>query len=191
MIRINLLPVRARKKKEDIRQQVIVYAVCVALVAGASGYLYMKNSSEMKSIKGKIAAVEKEIGKHKKLQQKIKNLLKQEAEVKKKLGIITTLSGRRGRLVHMLEELSVTLPKGKMWFESLKESGNKISLNGVALNHIVIADFMRSLAASPWIQDQSVNLKSATQYSTRGVKLRKFSITCKLIIPKKKKEKKT
>ena len=50
--------------------------------AGASGYLYMKNSSEMKSIKGKIAAVEKEIGKHKKLQQKIKNLLKQEASSK-------------------------------------------------------------------------------------------------------------
>jgi type IV pilus assembly protein PilN len=191
VIRINLLPVRARKKKEDIRQQVIVYVVCVALVAGASGYLYMKNSSEMKGLKKKISNVEKEIGKHKQLQQKIKKLLKQEAEVKKKLAIINTLSSRRGRLVHMLDELSVTMPKGKMWFDSLKESGNKISMNGVALNHIVIADFMRSLAASPWIDNNSVNLVSATQYTTRGVKLRKFSITCRLVIPKKKQEKKT
>lgn len=188
MIRINLLPVRARKKKENIRQQVVVYAACLALTLGVTGYLYARNSSEIERLNTRIQTVEKEINKHKGLQNKIKKLLAQEKEVKKKLEIITSLKARRGRLVHMLDELSATIPQKKMWFNSIKETKGRISINGAAMNLIVIADFMRVLAASPWIEDQSVNLVTANKYKTKGIVLRKFTITCKLSPPKKKKE---
>jgi len=55
MIRINLLPVRAAKKKESIRFQLTVAGLATFLVAAVSIASYLVVGSEASSLNGQIA----------------------------------------------------------------------------------------------------------------------------------------
>lgn len=182
MIKINLLPVRAAKRKETARQQALILTGALVLVLlvslGAYSYFLLRISST----KVEIGKAEQELAELKEKIGKIKELEKLKAEVTKKLDVLNRLRSDKTGPVNRLLTLSKTVPD-KLWLTSYNESGTSININGIAFTEELIADFMRSIEQSP--DFQNVELIVSEQVDVSGMKLKKFELRFNLEPPKK------
>ncbi|HJV35816.1 PilN domain-containing protein [Geomonas sp.] len=173
MIRINLLPVRASKKRETVRQQVsiLVLSVIGVLVVGVSMYGLLSakvtnakqqiesSENDLKSLKSKIGAID--------------NIKKLQAEVKKKLDVLSQLRKAKTGPAARLAALSDAVPE-KLWLTKYVESGNSVSISGVALNEELIAAFMKNLQNSGSFAN--IELQITEQTDVSGVKAKRFDL---------------
>ncbi|MDE2272539.1 MAG: PilN domain-containing protein, partial [Xanthomonadaceae bacterium] len=72
-------------------------------------------------------------------------------------------------MVHLFDQIVKTIPAGAR-LTSLKQQGDKLTLNGVAQSNATVADYMRSIEASPWmgqatlVKTENVHTDSNTPY---------------------------
>lgn len=149
MIRINLLPVRAGKKRELGRQYLVVAVglVIIALIGNWFWYNQLatqrdKNQERINDTKRRIAELEKVIG-------EVNNINKRRKEVEEKLGVLEKLRKGRTGPVRMLDALSTATPK-KVYLTEFEEKSSAVKLIGRAASHEDVADFMRGLSAMVW-----------------------------------------
>ena len=181
MIKINLLPVRAAKRKETARQQAVIVAgtlVLVLLLAlGAYSYLLIRISST----KDEIGKAEQELAQLKAQIGKINELEKLKAEVTKKLDILNQLRREKTGPVNRLKTISQAVPE-RLWVTGYSENGTSVTLSGVAFSEELIAEFMRSIEQSP--DFANVELVVSEQVVISGMKLKKFDLRFNLEPPK-------
>jgi type IV pilus assembly protein PilN len=181
MIKINLLPVRAARKKETLRQQQAVFLMSVLAVVALGLALYFFLQLKIGSTKEEITKSEAEIQELKSKIGKINDLKKLKEEVKKKLDVLDML--RKGKFgpVHRLMTLSDSTPD-KLWLTKYAENGTSVSIAGVAHNEDLIASFMRSIEASS--DYANVELIVSEQTEIAGTKVKKFELKMNLETPK-------
>jgi type IV pilus assembly protein PilN len=149
MIRINLLPVRAVKKREMGRQVLALYAA-VLLIAVVGNYFWFadrdgelqKANQGIAQTRAKIAELEKVIG-------EVTNINARKLEVEKKLAVLDALRKGRSGPVRMMDALSSAMPK-KVWLKDFTESSNSVVINGGAVSHDEVAELMRGLGGMVW-----------------------------------------
>ncbi|MEW6328039.1 MAG: PilN domain-containing protein [Thermodesulfobacteriota bacterium] len=178
MIKINLLPVRLAKKKENIRKQLSVCLLSVFFIVLVMAYLGISFSYKIKSLTADIGQVRNEIGEYNKVVQGLEEQKKQKDLIQKKLDVLGRLQRNKTGPVHMLDEISTNLPEKRLWLKAIKQTENKLLLEGVALDNATIALYMKSLAASPYFTN--VDLINSAQETVSSVKLMQFSITCEI-----------
>jgi type IV pilus assembly protein PilN len=177
MIKINLLPVRAAKKKESINQQLTIAGLSVAGVILVCAAVYFVTTSKISATKEEIVNSEQEIQLLKKKIGEIDNIKKLQAEVKKKLDILSQLRKEKSGPAKRLAQLSDTVPD-KVWLTRYSESASTVSISGVAFSEELIAQFMRNLQGSEVFSN--IDLQVSEQVEMGGVKTKKFEITCSL-----------
>ena len=177
MIKINLLPVRATKKKETARQQISIFLLSVVVVLVIALGIYSITLAKISTAKDEISKSEQEIKRLKEKIGEIDNIKKFQAEVKKKLDILAQLRTNKKGPATRLAKLSDAVPE-KLWLTKFVESGDKVSLAGVAFNEEIIAAFMRNLQASG--EFTNVELLVSEQTEISGMKAKKFDISCAL-----------
>lgn len=144
MIRINLLPVRAAKKKEALRAQItiavaatiLVLLICLAVFIKVSATAYQL-SSDIKKGNAELDELKKKIGELDKIKDEKK-------VVEEKLKVIDNLEAGRTGPVKLLDMIGEAMPE-KMWLLSLKEDGPVITLRGSAMTDENVAEFLRKL----------------------------------------------
>ncbi len=149
MIRINLLPVRAVKKREMGQQLLVLFAV-VLLGAGVLNYLWYsarqdeadRNQSRISKTKSDIAELEKVIG-------EVKNINQRKADVERKLAVLDELRKGRSGPVRLMDALSHATPK-MVWIKDFTEAKNAVAISGSAATHDDVASFMRGLTHVVW-----------------------------------------
>lgn len=173
MIRINLLPVRAEKKKETLRQHALlaggIVGVLVAIIAGVHLTLGAQISDfehRIEERKAEIARLQKVIGEVKEFKNKKKAL-------EEKIAVIAGLEQRQHGPSQVLYELAKLVPD-KLWIESWKDTGGGLSVDGVAIDNQTIAQFMTRMQTSPWFT--GVRLEITRQVTRGGADLKSFSI---------------
>jgi type IV pilus assembly protein PilN len=173
MIKINLLPVRASKKKETIRQQVsiLVLSVIGVLAIGLSVYGLMLN--KIGSTKAQIESSENEVKSLKAKIGAIDNIKKLQEDVKKKLDVLNKLRREKKGPASRLAALSDAVPE-KLWLTRYSESGSNVSVSGVAVNEELIALFMKNLQASGSFTN--VELQVSEQTEAAGMKAKRFDL---------------
>ncbi len=188
MIRINLLPVRAAKKKETLRQQIIIAALSLGVILAAIGYLGVSISNKITEVEKKITAINKEIIKLKKEETYSKDIERKKKAVEAKLKVIDDLDKKKSGPVHLMDELTKSIPfeptaelPKKIQINSLKEKGGTLELKGIALDNEIIASFMTNLENSPYFKN--VNLGSSKGVEKQKIKVKDFTITCQLEFP--------
>lgn len=144
MIRINLLPVRAAKKKESIRFQLTVAGLVTFLVFSVSMAAYLVVRSEAGSLNGQIAAGQQELDQLKKKIGELSRIKEQKRVVEEKLRIISELEARKTGPVTLFRRVSAAMPD-KAWITSLREDGIVITIEGYAADDEMVADTMRGL----------------------------------------------
>jgi len=149
MIRINLLPVRAVKKRE-MGRQVLVVLGGVLLAALALNYLwYSSRESEMAKASARVAATSAKIAELEQVIGEVNNIKTRKAEVERKLGVLDNLRKGRAGPVRMMDALANAIPK-KVWLTAFTETDGKVSVAGSALSHDEVAEFMRGLNNIVW-----------------------------------------
>ena len=193
MIRINLLPVRAAKKKETLQQQLIIAGLSLGVVLLAIIYMEVSISNKIDDVNKKIASINQEINKLKKEEKYSEEIKKKKKIVESKLKIIEDLDKKKSGPVHLMDELSMSIPfepeaklPKKIQINSLKDSGGTLELKGFALDNEVIAGFMTNLENSPYFKN--VNLGSAKGVEKEKIKVKDFVITCQLEFPEESSE---
>lgn len=186
MIRINLLPYRASKKKETASQQLIIMAVTILAVVAASGVAYSVTLGKIRTTKSEITRSEEELANLKKKIGEIDNLKKLQAEVQKKLDILNQLRKEKTGPAIRLARLSDIVPE-KMWLTRYQESGTNVGISGLAYTEELIADFMRNIQSSQ--EFTNVELQVSEQQEINGIKLKKFDLTCAIKVDKKEEKK--
>ena len=175
MIKINLLPVRAAKKKESARQQISILLLAITAVLVIAFGIYSVTLAKISTAQEEIVKSEQEIKRLKEKIGEIDNIKKFQAEVKKKLDILNQLRRDKTGPATRLAKLSDAVPD-KLWLTKYAETGGNVSLAGVAFNEDLIAAFMRNLQASNAFTN--VELLVSEQLEISGMKAKKFEISC-------------
>ena len=148
-IRINLLPVRAVKKREMGRQILAIYAVALLLAVGGNYFWFKNRNDELDRAKQGIAQTRAKIAELEKVIGEVTNINARKKEVEGKLAVLDSLRKGRSGPVRMLDALSSAMPK-KVWLKDFVESSNKVTINGSAVSHDEVAELMRGLGGMVW-----------------------------------------
>jgi len=144
MIYINLLPVRAAKKRESVRFQLTVAGLVIFLVAAVSMAFYLTARSEASSLAARISEGNEELGRLKSKIGELSRIKKQKRIVEEKLNIVRKLEAARTGPTRLLQRLTDAIPP-KAWLRSVRDEGDAVILQGFAANDEVVAEFMRGL----------------------------------------------
>jgi type IV pilus assembly protein PilN len=159
MIRINLLPFRAERKKENIRRQISIYVLSVAFLFIVMVYFFLQLNSTLNGLKAEEQRLQAELKTYEATVKRIAELEKKIKEIRAKLEVIKELERNKTGPVHLLDEIAVAVPKDKLWLTSLKESGGVLTLTGTAMDNETVALFMTNLERSEHVT--AVDLQSS------------------------------
>jgi type IV pilus assembly protein PilN len=179
MIKINLLPFRAAKKRENIKRQISIYVLTVVLLFGAIILVFLDLNADLAKAKDQEKKLQQELAAFQETLKKIGELEKKIKEVKTKLAVIRDLEKKKTGPVHLLDEIATAVPKEKLWLSSLAESGGVLKLAGTAMDNETVALFMTNLEKSEYIH--SVELVSAKMQHLPQHRLNvaDFTLECK------------
>ena len=173
MIKINLLPFRAARKKENVRRQVSIFLLSFAFLLVVVIYYNINLNQQINRLKVKNKETTAQLEKYKKINLEIADIKKKLTILNQKVDVINNLNGSRTEAVLLLESMTKLIIPDRMWFTSFTLKGDSIALKGVALDERTIADFMENLEGSY----ANVSLKSMQRKQIAGenVNLKDFS----------------
>jgi type IV pilus assembly protein PilN len=177
MIRINLLPHRAEKRRA--RQiQFIAFGI-ISLIIGAIvvGFVHVTIMTQIsyqerrnEYLNKEIALLDKQIDEIKKLREQTQSLLARKT-------VVENLQSTRSDVVHLLDQMLRILPDG-VYLKSIKQTGLKISLIGYAQSNARVSTLMRAIEDSPWLDTPTLIEVHAT--TTGGARVSEFSLNFNL-----------
>jgi type IV pilus assembly protein PilN len=146
MLRINLLPTKAAKKHESVRQELLA-TIVLLLVVAAGLYLWSRSqASDLSAMDTRITTVQQEIAQLKQDVVRVEDFKKKAEVLEKKIGVITRLQQRRTGPAHLLDDMATILnEQKKVWITRLTEGDGKLTLEGGAMEHENISDFQLAL----------------------------------------------
>ena len=186
MIKINLLPFRTTRKKENVRRQLSILITSLLLVFILLIYYNIKLSGQLKEIKSKVETSKTENEKYEKINKEITEIKGKLEILNTKMNVIKTLESNRYEPVRLMDAMtSLVVPK-RMWFVSFDGKGNTINISGVAVDNQTVADFMTRLERSKLFE--TVNLKTLKQNVVKQARLKSFEISCSKAVKKEEKK---
>jgi type IV pilus assembly protein PilN len=177
MIRINLLPFRVARKKENIRRQVSIFFLSIVMVSLLLAWYTLGINKEIIETQARTVQVKNQIALYKEKADRVTAIKKNLQTLEDKLKIVSSLEEKRMEQLVLLEELSEKVVPERMWLESMKADSTQVTLKGVAFDNPTIADFMRNLEISSLFSN--IDLKrSKVQKFKEGVILKSFELLC-------------
>jgi type IV pilus assembly protein PilN len=177
MMRINLLPHRQIKRAERQRE----FGLMALMAAGGAcaviflgwQFLGAQKDSQLERngrLEKAITSLDKEIADIKDLKDQINNVLERKQ-------IVENLQTNRSQAVVILDELTRQLPEG-LYLNSIKQTGNVITLGGVADTNARVATLVRNLGVSNWLE--SPNLVEIKSLTVNNIKQNEFVLSVSL-----------
>jgi type IV pilus assembly protein PilN len=149
MIRINLLPVRAKATQSMGRQILVLFAVVLIGALVGNFFWYSDRDSVVERQQKGIADTNRRIAELDKTIGEVKNINARKIEVEKKLAVLDELRKGRSGPVRLLDALATSLPK-KAWINTFNEERGSVKLQGSAVSHDDVAELMRNLNSMVW-----------------------------------------
>ena len=175
MIRINLLPVRAAKKREQGRVQ-LALGVMVILAAFAGNYLwYNAAEGDLGTAQRRVQDTQRQITQLERIIGQVKDIQKKKQDLQKKLDVIAKLRKQKTGPVKLMDSLATIIPK-QVWVTQFAEKGGHFTMQGKAMTHVDLASFLSALKGSKYFK--GVQLKDASlAKGPGGEPIVKFTLT--------------
>ena len=177
MIRINLLPFRAARKKENIRRQVSIFMLSLVFLLIIFFYYNFSLNNKVDSLNTNIKNTKTELAKYNKINEEIAQIKKKLDNLKKKMAVMKTLEANRFEPTRLLDAMTQVVVPKRMWFTNLESRGDNVNIKGIALDNKTVADFMVRLEECGLFKQ--VDLKTLKRTETQSAKLKSFAISCK------------
>ena len=179
MIKINLLLHRKEKPRgAKYGKEMIVSVAAIGLLVALLAFLHWQLMTKNEEMTRKIASTEKEIADYKSKIEKASKAKEEQKVLMEKLGVINSLKKQKSSSAKVLDEVSVQKPE-KLHLEVLKKDGNKVGIEGIALDDETVANFMTNLRKTNLFS--SVDLVVSEQVEQSKIKLKKFTLSCEII----------
>ncbi|MBI3480686.1 MAG: PilN domain-containing protein [Nitrosomonadales bacterium] len=180
MIRINLLPHRAEKRRARQIQFIALSVISLALAGLLVGTVQVAINSQIsyqerrnEYLKQETAVLDKQIEEIKKLREQTQALLARK-------NVVEGLQSTRSDVVHLLDQMLRILPDG-VYLKTLKQTGTKINLVGYAQSNARISTLMRAVEDSPWLDSPAlVEIHAVT---AGGSRISEFTLNFNLTKP--------
>ncbi len=168
MIRINLLP--HREMKRAVRRREFNFILIGVLVGVAAvwyvGKLYLDERIASQQRRNDFLVAE-----NKKLTEQIdeiKKLREQTAALLARKSVVETLQVNRSASVKLVDQLVRQLPDG-VYLKSVKQTGQKVNMVGLAQSNARVSTLMRNLESSPYLEKpELVEIKAVTDRNQRA-----------------------
>ncbi len=160
MARINLLPWRAERRK--LRQKEFLTMLGLSAIAGVVLWFlintYYNNQISGQNernayLQGQIAQVDKQI-------TEIDKLDKSKTKLLARKQVIEQLQANRSQMVHLFDALVRTIPDGVI-LTSIKQEGDKLTLEGRSQSNARVSTYMRTLEGSGWMTKPDLSIIEA------------------------------
>jgi len=178
MIRVNLLPHRAEKRKARQVQFIILSALSLVLGAVIVGVVHVAITTQISYQERRNAYLKQEITVLDRQIEEIKKLREQTQALLARKTVVENLQSTRSDVVHLLDQMLRILPDG-VYLKSLKQTGNKISIVGNASSSARVSTLMRSIEDSPWLDTPTLIEVHATTVGA-GARMNEFSLNFNL-----------
>ena len=162
MARINLLPWRAERRKQRQKEFMTVLGLSALggmllsfLIVNYYGRQIDGQNERNTYLQQQIDQVQKQIGEIKLLDQKKETLLKRKE-------IIEKLQSDRSQMVHLFDSLVRTIPDGVV-LTSIKQEGEKLTLEGRSQSNARVSTYMRNLEGSGWMTKPDLSVIQAKE----------------------------
>jgi type IV pilus assembly protein PilN len=180
MIRINLLPVREARRKQDVQQQLVFLGAALGASLLLVGLFHWHTQRQISNAGERIVAMQQQIDEFKPQLTRVDEYRAKKADIEKKLGVIKQLDRSRSGPVHVLDEIASHAPQ-RLWLTELIASKGLIRLKGMSLDNEVIASFLTALNDSPYFD--AVELRETKLSERDGLKLNSFEMQARLTSP--------
>jgi len=180
MIRINLLPFRKARKKENVRRQISIFILVLIFLTLGMSYFAIALNRKIQDLDNRIKTSNQQLSELTVLTKEIDDIKKKLDIIKKKTAVIKNLERNRKSSVILLDTMTSMVIPGRMWFTSLSDISDSVEINGFAMDNKTVADFMIKLEGSKLFY--SVSLKTIKQQAIKDVSLKNFEISCRKIV---------
>ncbi len=177
MIRVNLLPHRAEKRKARQVQFIILSAFSLVLGVFIVGFVHAAISTQISYQERRNAYLKQEISELDKQIEEIRKLREQTQALLSRKTVVENLQSTRSDVVHLLDQMLRILPDG-VYLKSLKQTNYQINLIGYAQSSARVSTLMRSIEDSPWLDSPTLIQVQAT--TVGGKRLSEFQLNFNL-----------
>ncbi|MBW2645850.1 MAG: PilN domain-containing protein [Deltaproteobacteria bacterium] len=182
MIKINLLPFRTARKKENIRRQVSIFLGLVVLVLSALLFVWDSMSRKIGTLNTDIKTVKAELATYEETIRKVKEYKKKLKTVNTKKGVIKKLELERSGPIRIMDAMTQCVVRNRMWLKSMEDKEGFLNIKGVSVDNATIARFMKNLDKSKYFGN--VDLTSSKQVKIdKKLKFKEFVVKCKTVNP--------
>lgn len=176
MANINLLPWREAQRRER-NQATLILCVgmwCVAGLLVLAGKTFMDYRIDHQ--KARNAYVQSEIDALSKVIREIEDLKEKRDALLSRMEVIQNLQKNRAQIVHVFDDLVSKLPNG-VYYDTITKTQNSLAINGKAQSNGRISALMRSLDASDWFTNATLNVVNVVDQN--GASVSQFDVLVK------------
>jgi type IV pilus assembly protein PilN len=160
MARINLLPWRAERRKHRQKEFLTMLGLSAAAAAFLAFLIISYYSAQISGqndrnayLRDQIAKVDLQIKEIDALDEKKRRLLARKE-------VIEQLQANRSQMVHLFDSLVRTIPDGVI-LTSLKQEGDKLTIEGRSQSNARVSSYMRTLESSGWMTNPDLSIIEA------------------------------
>ncbi len=184
MIKINLLPFRTIRKKENIRRQISILFLTLVLVLILLVYYNFILGSKIQEINTKVGSTKTEIAKYAEINKELAEIKTKLDILNKRLDVIKGLEINRYEPVRLLDAMTNLIIPKRMWFVSFSSSGQNVHISGIAIDNQTVADFMTRLEGSGLFRVVNLNTLKKNMGMPKWASFKNFEISCTKNTPK-------
>jgi type IV pilus assembly protein PilN len=150
MANINLLPWREEQRQEQTRQFATLTGLSMALTASIIFVVHIMFSNQIDHQKYRNKILQDEITTLDAALKQINALEDTKEKLLARMEIIQSLQQQRPQIVHLFDDFARTIPEG-IYLSEIKQSGEQLSIKGVAESNGRVSAYMRNIDASEWM----------------------------------------
>lgn len=182
MIRINLAPVEARRRRSGFKIPIpspnlawLFGALCILAVVGIGIHWWGLTRTEAK-LTGDLDKGNKELQSLKATLGQGANVKAQLTDIQKRVQVIEELMKGQARSIVMLDAFADVVPRD-LWITSMEERGSLLKLNGTAYSTTAVSDLMSNLRSSGKFKE--IDLVVSRQDLAKTPSVVTFEVTCR------------
>lgn len=183
MIKVNLIPIKEKKKRKELLVVFSGVAISIAVVL-VLAYIYGTRLREADALNKQIADVQKESEGYQDKINEIKDLESKEASLEAFKKTIKGISETQRKIIVAMDQLALNLPEG-IWFTSIVQGRgadfNKFTLQGYTFSQMALQKYCDDLRRpGGLLKDVTCDIKSMAAAVGTNKQIQQFEISAKV-----------
>lgn len=172
MIRVNLLAVERERAKRratfDLGQKVPVVGTLILLVTALGiGWWYWSLRQGSQKLDAEVVAAEREVTRLRSVLQQVQQFEATRKQLQERVALIEQLRKGQSVPVHMLDEISRSLPD-RAWLTEMAQEGDAITLKGRSVSLTAVSDFVGNLEGTGFFAKPVEIVDSQVEQAQQG-----------------------